>query len=547
MTAALVFSFLLSQQELPSQTYSNLTDLGSTKYGEQKFAEAADAFKKALDLFPEDGQIWMLYAQSCLRAERLDEGIRAGYKVIELGGFGAKVKSVAYFELAAAYIKKNDLGTAWQSLESAMKAGYRDINVIRTDPRLQALHSHPKWEELAASKDVTKMARDEGFRYDAWFLDRELRRIHYSPYLKYTPAEREAWVKKIHDSVPSWSDDQILVELMRYVASFGDGHTNLRVPNLKRPKIQMFWFKEGIYITSTAPEHKEIVGAKLIAVEGRKVEDLAKLVDPLIPRENPQLLKAQTPNYITNTSILRGLGIKAGADEIKLTVLDSAGDSQTVTLPLSSDFQAKPDWASLTTGSKILTLKNRTAAYWFEHLPELNAVYLQYNSVRSDPADPLPQFAEKLYKFIDENKVQRLIIDVRWNGGGNTFLSQPLLNGLFERKALKSSPNLFVITGRNTYSAAQNFTTDIGRLCAPIFVGEPTGSGPNFIGESIPYSLPYSKMSGTVSDLYWQRSWPMDDRIWIAPDLPATPSFEAFSIGKDPAMEAIIAFIKSGG
>ena len=73
-----------------------------------------------------------------------------------------------------------------------------------------------------------------------------------------------------------------------------------------------------------------------------------------------------------------------------------------------------------------------------------------------------------------------------------------------------------------------------------MFVGEPTGSRPNFVGESIPYSLPYSKATGTVSDLYWQRSWPMDDRMWIAPDLPAPPSIMAFLAGKDPAMEAIL-------
>lgn len=545
MTASFILALLLGQQEPPSQTYSALIDKAYSLYGEGKFSESADSFKKALDLFPEDGQVWMTYAQACLRADRTAEGIEAGKRVIELGSFGAKVKATAYFEIAAGYCKLKDEINAWKNLELAMQAGYRDLKTVQTDSRLELLHSNPKWEDVAATKDVTKMTRDEGWRYDTWLLDRELRRIHFNPYLRVTPEQRDGWISIINSGIPTWSDEKIQVELMKYVASFGDGHTNIRIPSLQRPKIQLFWFKEGIYITAAASEHKEILGAKIIAVEGKPVEELAAMATPLICHENPQLIKAQVPNFITNTTVLKGLGLNPKNGEVNLTVETQLGNTKSLHLPLSADFQVKPDWELLSTNSQILTLKNRIDPYWFEHIPELNAVYFQYNSVRSNPQNPLPQFAESMYKFIDDNKIQRLIIDVRWNGGGNTFLSQPFINGLLERRSLKSSPNLFVIIGRNTYSAAQNFTTDIGRACQPIYVGEPTGSSPNFIGESIPYSLPYSKMSGTVSDLYWQRSWPMDDRIWIAPDLPATPSFQAFASGKDPAMEAIKAFIQA--
>ena len=73
-----------------------------------------------------------------------------------------------------------------------------------------------------------------------------------------------------------------------------------------------------------------------------------------------------------------------------------------------------------------------------------------------------------------------------------------------------------------------------------IFVGEPSGSGPNFIGETIPFALPYSKALVNVADLYWQTSWPMDHRPWIAPELYAPPSFLAYSQNQDPAMDAVL-------
>ncbi len=85
--------------------------------------------------------------------------------------------------------------------------------------------------------------------------------------------------------------------------------------------------------------------------------------------------------------------------------------------------------------------------------------------------------------------------------------------------------------------------TQIERNTSAIFVGEPTGSRPNFVGESIPVILPYSKMRATISDLYWQNSVAMDYRNWIAPELYAPPTFALFRAKRDPAMEAIADYI----
>jgi hypothetical protein len=133
------------------------------------------------------------------------------------------------------------------------------------------------------------------------------------------------------------------------------------------------------------------------------------------------------------------------------------------------------------------------------------------------------------------------VIDIRWNGGGNTFLSQHLLHHLIASKRLSRRVALFVIIGRLTFSAAQNTVTAIERETNAIFVGEPTGSRPNFIGEQIGFELPYSKMRANVADLFWQTSWPMDHRTWTAPDIYAPPAFAAYRRNQDPALDAILA------
>ncbi|HEY1619494.1 MAG TPA: hypothetical protein VGG25_17870, partial [Streptosporangiaceae bacterium] len=100
---------------------------------------------------------------------------------------------------------------------------------------------------------------------------------------------------------------------------------------------------------------------------------------------------------------------------------------------------------------------------------------------------------------------------------------------------------LYVIIGRGTFSAAQNTATMLEERTAAIFVGEPTGSRPNFVGETIPFELPHTKVIVNVADLYWQTSWPTDHRTWIAPQLYVPVTFEAFRANRDPALDAIVA------
>ena len=78
------------------------------------------------------------------------------------------------------------------------------------------------------------------------------------------------------------------------------------------------------------------------------------------------------------------------------------------------------------------------------------------------------------------------------------------------------------------------------------YAGEPTGGSPNFIGDEVFFTLPYSKLGANVSDIYWQESWATDYRTWIAPTLFAPPTFAAFKAKRDPAMEAILAYREEG-
>jgi hypothetical protein len=113
---------------------------------------------------------------------------------------------------------------------------------------------------------------------------------------------------------------------------------------------------------------------------------------------------------------------------------------------------------------------------------------------------------------------------------------------LLQRPQINQRGKLFIVIGRNTFSAAMNGSTLLERYTNAIFAGEPTGASPNFTGETTLITLPYTKLQVSISDLYWQTSWPMDHRHWIAPHLYIPPTFAAYAANRDPVLEAILAY-----
>ena len=275
-----------------------------------------------------------------------------------------------------------------------------------------------------------------------------------------------------------------------------------------------------------------------------------KALDPFVSRDNEMRPKQFTPVLMRFLALSNGIGLIPDAKKISMTVKDISGKTRTIDLSVDD---AAPDvqrdlpanWTSFpqTLDSQLpLYLKNLNSTYWFEYLSDSKTVYFQYNNVINDKAESLAAFSERLFKFIAENPVEKLVIDMRWNSGGNTFLNQPLLLALIRNEKINQRGRLFVIIGRKTFSAAQNSATFFERFTNAIFVGEPSGSSPNFVGEETPFTLPYSKINVNISNLYWASSSPLDFRTWIAPTLYTPPTFEAYKVNRDPAMDAILAF-----
>jgi hypothetical protein len=101
---------------------------------------------------------------------------------------------------------------------------------------------------------------------------------------------------------------------------------------------------------------------------------------------------------------------------------------------------------------------------------------------------------------------------------------------------------LFTIIGRGTFSAAISLVSALEQWTETIFVGEPTGNSPSQYGDARKHRLPHSGLTVRLSSVYW-RDWSVNEkRPWVEPDLKAGLSWADYREGRDPALEAILAY-----
>jgi len=384
---------------------------------------------------------------------------------------------------------------------------------------------------------------------DLAYLAAEMERKHKNLYANITRAAFAEAVRCLHSRIPALARHQIIVELARLAALIGDGHTNLYLDSpapvlgFHRYPLKLGLLDEVLFIQATDPARTDLLGARVTQIGTVPAGEAIARVRALIGAENEMRRLSWAPFFLTVPEILQAQRIIPTCDAAAFAI-EQAGHHRTVVLtPLAANGEAA--WVNLyetAPAPRPLYLQDPANRFWFTYLDDSQTVYLQYNVVRDKDDETLADFFGRVFAFVDAHPVERFVIDLRANGGGNNMLNWPLIYGLIRSDKVNQPGKLFTIIGRGTFSAAMNCVTALERHTHTLFVGEPTGASPNHYGDATPIVLPHSGLSVYASTLYWQESWPYDNRPWTAPNLPAPLTYAAALANRDPAMEAILAY-----
>ena len=165
----------------------------------------------------------------------------------------------------------------------------------------------------------------------------------------------------------------------------------------------------------------------------------------------------------------------------------------------------------------------------------MNSLYFQYNDCEEREDFKIKEVID----FIKKSNLNRLIIDLRNNKGGDSDVLVPLIHFLRERE---DEISLIILTGRDTYSSAIINLMSLKNIKNSITLGEIPHGGPTHFQEPKSFILPQTNIELSCSTMiYRSRGYGFTDSF--KPKYIVNTKMEDFLSGKDTQMEFIRKYI----
>jgi len=532
---------------------------------QENWQEAKPILEELTGQFQDDGDTWYVLGLTYLQLQEWKKAINALEKTLELGTVlhniptGSAPSNDIMIKVAEAYGHLGDEKNAIAWINKSLSARWDDRPKLAgtslfqqgKNPSFKAFETSEDFQRAAGSYLDTTLSRHDSWRQDLLFLVGEIKRLHVNMYHAISPQAFQGRVDQINKKIPSLTDQQVVFEFMQLLGSVGNGH-NFIVPgfgakgSFSQMPMQFYWFSDGLYIVAANEEYQQWIGSKVEAFGNTPTEQALERTKTINARDNEMQQRWLSPYYLSLTTVLEGLGIVDSSDNFTLTLSNTSGvESKIQPKTDAMNFQGFPKLPPLTAAESPRYLAENSDNYWSELITENNALYVQFNDVANKPSISLKEFNLQLREQIIKESVDNLILDLRHNSGGDGSIVPPMIATMVFFEAHRPEGKMFVLIGRNTFSAAHNLLLSISLLTDVIIVGEPSGSRPNALSEAGWFNLPYSKLTGIVSSQFHQSGEPEDHRIWIAPHVPVSLSSDEYFSGKDPAMDAIFELISN--
>jgi hypothetical protein len=338
-------------------------------------------------------------------------------------------------------------------------------------------------------------------------------------------------------------DNEVVVRLMRIVASANVGHNILYLPRLgngflNRLPLTFEWFPDGLGITAASSEYAAAIGTKVLQFGAMNPDQLLAAFAPYIPHENDVWLKQLFPDYAASAAMLRGLGLLSPEHNvISLRLVRPGGEPFSLEVAPGDPRIKQLSFSDALNVPAPLFLSHTGDDYWHRYLDDSRTLYIQYNNCRNDPAKPFDQFARTVLADMDARDVGRVVIDLRLNPGGNSTVIDPLMSGL---KSRLKGRRVYVLVGSETFSSGLLNALQLRHNLHATLAGGEGGENLDSYGEARTIVLPHSKLTVQYTTRYYSMSgyagMPKDA---LKPDLPVERTLADALAGRDPVLETV--------
>ncbi|WP_299329296.1 hypothetical protein [Parasphingopyxis sp.] len=391
----------------------------------------------------------------------------------------------------------------------------------------------------------------------------------------FSPASRQLFLERttaIREQLSVLSDDEVLFQLAQAVGLSGNPHTRLyllrRHTRLSRLPIRVWWFGGELRVIGSDENHAGLLGCRVDTISGLEVRQARDIVGTAFAG-NPSWVDYKSPYYLTSPEALRGLGITPADARVELRLADCAAPQsvQLDPLPLQRSRDLVEAWWDLLpertvaggwrhvladqAGGGPLYLSRSDTHYWHDRLADHGIFYLSLSRTEPMEEQSINDFAEDALAALRASDARALVVDLRFNTGGNGGLVEDLMETLDAETA--DIPR-YVITGRATFSAGILIAARWRATGRAIIVGEPVGDDIDYWAEGGGVFLPNSDIEAHFANgahNYSPGPCPTEeycldiDIEGLRPDVPAHLGWTDYLEGRDPALDAIVRHMAS--
>jgi hypothetical protein len=331
-------------------------------------------------------------------------------------------------------------------------------------------------------------------------------------------------IQALRAGAPTLDDARFFLDVAAAVALSGNAHTNVDAASwrakLASSPVRFAWFPEGLFVVRAMAGHEDLLGARVISIDGRAPEVLEREAKPYFAGIEAYVRTA-SPLLLESPPALNALHPDASPAHLDLRVEDAGGMARDVRLDAVPAARApkasKPgrilspvpladeggQWRALLDPADALpSLREPQHVTHAETLAGGSTLYLHLWRVRNDSGERLGDRIAAALGPADAPPWRRIVLDLRFDAGGDYPDAYAALRSIPRR--LAADGRLVILTDETTFSAAI-----IAAVLARHFTGPRAvvmGSGPGdrleFWAEGVPARLPNSGIEIGVSTGY---------------------------------------------
>ena len=390
--------------------------------------------------------------------------------------------------------------------------------------------------------------KTDNWNNDLDHLAKVLSKKHYNFFTIRNKEDFFSGITAIKLETKNLNDFQIALKTQQLIAKFGDSHTMLNYSQMYDRNqilpIRLLWTSDGLHILHTTLENKELLGGQLLSINKVPITTIIDSLSTMATIDNQATIKVLIPQVLFSFQVLEYFGF-TDTKQVELEVKTNTNQNLVYVLePLEMNQNNRISFKS---DSVSFCMKNANTFFTDFYYPDEKIYYMLYNRCwsreierfrnrkRAKTMPSFKDFKEKAFNVLENKPVEKIIFDMRFNGGGNSIQGTRFIKKL--SKFLKANPTIktYVVLGSSTFSSAILNAMDFKRLTNAIFVGEETAGKPNHFGEVKSFQLPNSKLYVSYSTKYFKKT---DENVsTIKPDIVIEMSFSDFTKGIDPIYE----------